>query len=143
MVLHNKLIRRPNVDTVAVQCFLVKDGCLLMGLRKNIFGDGFWGLPGGKLEKGETILEAGIRELRDETGLECETATIVALADGSEETSYHLQIGILIAHWKGTPEVREPHACQQWQFFPLTSLPRNIYLAAAPLIEKFKSGALY
>ena len=30
---------------------------------------GRWGFPGGHVERGETIVEAGLRELREETGV--------------------------------------------------------------------------
>ena len=32
-------------------------------------GDGFWGFPKGRPEKGETLLETAIREIAEETGL--------------------------------------------------------------------------
>jgi 8-oxo-dGTP diphosphatase len=37
--------------------------------RRNPPDAGLWGYPGGKIELGETIIEAALRELREETGM--------------------------------------------------------------------------
>ena len=50
---------------VAVCCIFAQDYRVL-GVKRN---SGFWGLPGGKLEENETILQAGYRELDEETGI--------------------------------------------------------------------------
>jgi 8-oxo-dGTP diphosphatase len=42
---------------------------VLLGFKKQGFGAGKWGGLGGKIVKGETILEAAARELREESGL--------------------------------------------------------------------------
>jgi 8-oxo-dGTP diphosphatase len=46
------------------------DDCLLLILRGSEPGAGRWSVPGGRVEAGETVGEAVVRELREETGLE-------------------------------------------------------------------------
>ena len=38
-----------------------------------------WALPGGAMDIGETIAEAGVRETREETGIECEIDRLVGV----------------------------------------------------------------
>jgi ADP-ribose pyrophosphatase YjhB (NUDIX family) len=38
-----------------------------------------WAMPGGAMDIGETIAEAGVRETREETGIECEIVRLVGV----------------------------------------------------------------
>jgi ADP-ribose pyrophosphatase YjhB (NUDIX family) len=38
-----------------------------------------WALPGGAMDPGETIAEAGVRETKEETGIDCEITDLVGV----------------------------------------------------------------
>ena len=53
---------------VAVGAIVVHDGCLLLVQRGRGAGAGKWAPPGGRVEFGETLVDAVVREVREETG---------------------------------------------------------------------------
>jgi 8-oxo-dGTP diphosphatase len=53
----------------AVLCFIVKNGRILLILKKRGLGAGKVNGPGGKIEPGETPLAAAIRETQEEIGV--------------------------------------------------------------------------
>ena len=46
---------------------------------------GWWGLPGGSLEVGETITQTAMREVKEETGLEVDSIRLVGVYSNPEE----------------------------------------------------------
>lgn len=66
----NIIERQPKSAVIIV---LQKDNTVLVQERLKHPYFGFWGYPGGKIRWGETIIEAGARELYEETSL---TATL-------------------------------------------------------------------
>jgi mutator protein MutT len=64
---------------IAASAAVFRGGRVLLAKRAN--PPRVWSLPGGKVEAGETPEAAAIREVREETGVDCE---IVALADEGE-----------------------------------------------------------
>lgn len=54
---------------IGVLCFIFRPGELLLILKKRGLGGGKVNAPGGKIEPGETPLEAAIRETQEEVGL--------------------------------------------------------------------------
>ena len=59
-----------NAPQVCVGCVALHDGDLLLIRRGHGPAAGQWSVPGGRVEPGELLAEAAIRELREETGLE-------------------------------------------------------------------------
>lgn len=45
------------------------DSKILLGRRRHAPGEGLWAFPGGRLEWGEPLTEAVVREFHEETGL--------------------------------------------------------------------------
>lgn len=131
------------VDRVGVQCIVRDGGRILLGRRHDVFGDGSWGLPGGHLERGETIVAAALRELEEETSLIGAGAEIVAIADATPENNFHVQFGCLVPTWTGTPRNANPAACSALAFFAPDALPEPVFVSSAPLIDRFRRGVLY
>lgn len=56
---------------------------------------GFWSIPGGKLETGESLTEACQREIKEETGLLTEVKHIVAVVERHVEGFHYVIIDYL------------------------------------------------
>ncbi len=65
--------------SVAVDGIVLQDGKLVMVRRRNQPHRGMLALPGGFVELGETTLDAVVREVREETGLETRVQRLVGV----------------------------------------------------------------
>ena len=129
---------------VGVNVFAVRDGRLLLGKRKNIYGAGTWGLPGGHLEPREGMQEAAARELREETGLIAERFEFAALVNDRHSDKNYLQVGFATSGLSdGKPVLREPDLCEEWKWFPLDELPKEIFAAHRELIRLFREHSQF
>lgn len=72
----------------AVCAIIMKDGKLLATHRRDNLND--WGLPGGKVDPGETDMQAIIREVIEESGYETEYTYIRTRVDGEYEVACYL-----------------------------------------------------
>ena len=72
----------PRMPLVAVAIALMdKDRKILLVKRRFEPGSGLWSIPGGLVELGETVREAALRELEEETGLKADINGIVDVVD--------------------------------------------------------------
>lgn len=68
---------KANSIAVAVSAFIQDDEGRILMIRRT--DNDLYSIPGGQLELGETLAEAAVREVREETGVECEVTGVIGL----------------------------------------------------------------
>lgn len=98
---------RQNAVSVAI-----RDGRhFLLIQRMNEPSKGFWALPGGKVEAGETFIDAAKREVREETGLIVDALDLVSIL---EIGSHYLLHVFKAAQFEGTAIAMDDAADCGW-----------------------------
>lgn len=102
-------------------CFLVTGREILLGMKKTGFGQGKYNGFGGKIEQGETIQQATVRELEEESGIKVkeEQLELVGTLDFIFPASPQLRhdVHIFLARtWQGQP-VETEEMKPQWFLF--------------------------
>lgn len=95
----------PSIGVAAV--VLNRQGQILLIKRNQPPAQGFWSIPGGKQEAGESIVEACRREVLEETGLCVDVKNILAVVERRLE-GFHYVIIDFYAEYQG--EVQHPQA---------------------------------
>lgn len=95
----------PNRPFVGVGVVIFRDDEVLLAERGKRPSQNFWSIPGGAQELGETVEETGVREIREETGLEIEVLGLVDVIDSISHDSdgkvqFHYTLVDLMAEWR-------------------------------------------
>lgn len=87
-----------------VNALIMRNGSVLLARRsaeRNAY-PGLWSFPGGHVERGETLVEALVREMREEVGITPTTFTYLgSISDPKEQSNpaaYHM---FAISAWDG------------------------------------------
>lgn len=108
---------------ITVDGIIIRDNKILLIKRKNEPFKDKWALPGGFVEYNETVEDAVIREIFEETGLQTEIAKLVGVySDPKRDPRGHtITIAYLLKIKKG--DMKSGDDASDVNFFSLNQLP--------------------
>ena len=111
---------------------------LLLGIRAIEPAKGEWGLPGGFIEMGETMEQAALRELKEETGLVGEILSFIGCF--SQESRFYGSIIIFGYRVEAVDgHLQAGDDVEDLVYFDLDSLPPVAFEAHRKLIANLKN----
>ena len=122
---------------VAAFVFIRKEETIL--LVKQGYGERYWSLPGGVMEAGESIDQAAIREVEEETGLEIRLSRLVGVYSKPSEGALALTFEGFIEDG----ELKADNEVIEVGYFPFANLPENIRAHLRQRVEDFQADLPY
>jgi 8-oxo-dGTP diphosphatase len=94
----------PSRPILAVSVAVFRDGKVLLARRGRAPLKGFYSLPGGRVELGESLQEAALRELYEEVAVRAEIVAfndhVESITRDSRGVSSHFVIASFVALWR-------------------------------------------
>jgi len=130
---------------VGIGVMIKDENKILLGHRSanredtgGIFEPDTWTLPGGKQEYDETVEETAIREIKEETNLDIKNPEVFSVSDDFQPDRHFVTIEMITEEYSGELKIMEPTKEDDWQWFDLNNLPKNIYSPSRVFIEKYQ-----
>lgn len=82
---------------------------------------GFWEIPGGSVEFGETFEEAIVREIQEELAITIKVKDLLSVCSHliPEENQHWVSPTYICEIVEGDPVIQEPEKCSSWGWFTL------------------------
>jgi ADP-ribose pyrophosphatase YjhB (NUDIX family) len=134
-----------NRPEVGVSTAVFRDGRVLLAQRATGALLGLWSLPGGRVEHGETLVDAALRELEEEVQVKADIidlAGIVEVLPRADET-FHFVVMAFAGTWReGEPQTGPEASAIVWadpktlDDLPVTKDLHRIVAQAAALVAQ-------
>ncbi|MEI8143427.1 MAG: NUDIX domain-containing protein [Candidatus Berkelbacteria bacterium] len=130
----------------AVYVLFEKKGKILMFRRKNTdWFDGYFNVPCGHIDGGESMPYAAAREAREEVGVTVspKDLKLIQTAHRYNGKYEYLETYFLAKKWKGEPRLNEEELSEELSWFEMESLPENTIPYIREAILSYLSGHNY
>ena len=110
-----------------IHLFFFRENQILLLRRFNTgFRDGEYSVPAGHLDGGETVMQAGLREGKEEVGIDLNESdltfsTVMHRIEDDERVDFFFQVHA----WIGEPFNAEPDKCDDLRWVDINDLPEN------------------
>lgn len=122
---------------------------VLLQRRKNTgFADGLWDFScSGKVEEGETMTSAAVREAKEELGISLSSdklqfAVLIHKCDKPFNLIYY-NAYFICRHFAGIPCVAEPEKCSEIKWFDIDNLPDDLMDDRKQALTAYRNGEHY
>ena len=128
---------------------LVRDDQVLMLLRANTGDmDGYWAVPAGHVEHGESVERAAAREVLEEVGVVIDPADLRPLTamhrtgNNGDPIDERVDFFFTAERWTGEPRVMETDKAASLQWFPFDALPDPVVPHEAEVLALLRTGTV-
>jgi len=129
----------------AIYLILIKEDKVLLSKRKNTgWEDGNYTLVSGHLDGEELVIDAMVREAKEEAGITVlpEDLKVVVVMHRKANHEY-IDFFLTVKKWEGEIKNMEPHICEELKWFSLSELPKNLVLSMRQGLENFQKGIFF
>ncbi|HEX7633349.1 MAG TPA: NUDIX domain-containing protein [Candidatus Saccharimonadales bacterium] len=126
----------------AVYVIFRREGKIAFLLRENTdWMNGYYTVAAGKVEKNEPILQAAVREIKEEVGVTVkpENLKFLLVGDRHDEVDW-IDFWFEATDWEGELHNAEPHVHKELVWFDPHNLPENIVPSVRFYLEQIDAG---
>ena len=133
----------PDRHLVDAHIALLRGSRVLLSRRRGDAFDGCWHLPSGKVDAGEHVVSAAVREADEEVGVRIDPVDLVHvhsvhITGSGQEPRFGFFFRT--SRWSGEPVNREPAKCHELGWFELDALPEPMIGYAAVGLRALRGG---
>lgn len=129
----------------AVYMFFVKNNKMFLLRRKNTgWEDGKYGVPAGHLEPNETVLQAAIRETKEEAGIDIDKDDLQLVHTmHRKDNANYIDLFFNVKKWHQEPFLAETDKADDAKWFPIDKLPQNTLKHQKIAFENHQKNILF
>jgi len=123
---------------------------VLLQLRSGTgYMDDHWACAAaGHVERGESVVQAAVREAAEELGIDVEAADLIPLcgmhrtAGDGNDINERSDFFFTLRRWAGAAHIREPGKSADLRWFPLSDLPDPVVPHELVVLEALRASAV-
>lgn len=117
---------------------------VLLALRKNTgYNDGKYELPGGHVDANEDLIQAMIREAKEELNIDLNRGDLKIEHILHHYKGNRLKFIISAEKYDGELKIGEPDKCEKIEWFNINELPSNLDKKVIKVLREIKNGIFY
>lgn len=118
---------------------------LLLRRSNTRWASGLFSFVSGFIDGDESVIEAAIREIKEEIGITVKTKDMVIfhIMHRKSGDAEFIDFFILVKNWFGEPRNIEQDKCSEIKWFPASRLPKDIVPHIKLALDRYNNGNFF